>query len=64
MVELREVDSWTPEQAFCLFFAPPPTSRDDEIRPGSAVTIIGKIQDDTESLKQVPSAASGTIEAA
>jgi hypothetical protein len=64
VVELGDLGYWPPGQAFCLFFGLTPASRGDEIRPASAVTVIGKILGDTERLKQVPSGASVAIESA
>ena len=64
VVDLGDLGYWPPGQAFCLFFGPTPASRGEEIRPASAVTVIGKIQGDTDSLKQVPNGTSVTVEAA
>ena len=55
VVELGDVGYWPPEQALCLFFGPTPASRGDEIRPASAVNVVGKIQGDSTVLKSVPS---------
>ncbi len=63
VVDLGDLGYWPPGQAFCLFFGPTPASRGDEIRPASAVTVIGKINGPTEQLKQVPGGAVVTIEA-
>ena len=64
VVDLGDLGYWPPGQAFCLFFGPTPASRGEAIRPASAVTGIGKIQGDTDSLKQVPNGTSVTVEAA
>jgi hypothetical protein len=64
VVDLGDLGYWPPGQAFCLFFGPTPASRSDEIRPASAVTVIGKITGPTDQLKQVPDGATVTIEAA
>ena len=55
MVELGDVGYWPPGQALCLFFGPTPASRGDEIRPASAVNIVGAIEGDPTVLKQVTS---------
>ncbi|MDA1127530.1 MAG: cyclophilin-like fold protein [Chloroflexi bacterium] len=62
VVELGDLRYWPPGQAFCLFFGLTPASQGDEIRPASAVTVIGKISGDTEALKRVPSGSPVTIE--
>ena len=52
VVELGAVGYWPPGKAVCLFFGPTPASRGDEIRPASAVNILGQIQGDPKILKQ------------
>ena len=63
VVELGDLGYWPPGQAFCLFFDPTPTSRGDEIRPASEITVIGKIIGDNGVLKGVSSGGSVLIEA-
>jgi uncharacterized protein len=53
-VELGAVGFWPPGKALCLFFGPTPMSRGDEIRPASAVNVLGMIDGDPRSLKRVP----------
>lgn len=50
-VEVGDIGYWPPGTALCLFFGPTPASHGDEIRPASAVNIIGRILDDPKSLK-------------
>ncbi len=57
-VELDTVGYWPPGDALCLFFGPTPMSVGDEIRPASAVNILGKIEGDCTVLERVPG---GTI---
>ena len=63
IVEMGDMGCWPPGQAFCIFFGQTPASKDNEIRPASAVTVIGKIQGDVNLLKQVESGDSIVIEA-
>jgi uncharacterized protein len=63
VVELGDLGYWPPGQAFCIFFGPTPMSRGDEIRPASAVNVIGHVVGDRRSLKSVRSGARVTIEA-
>ena len=43
VVEMGDLGYWPPGKAFCIFFGPTPMSRGDEIRPASAVNVIGKV---------------------
>jgi hypothetical protein len=62
LVELGNVGYWPPGSALCLFFGPTPASRGDEIRPASAVNVVGKIKGDPRVLKSVKSGAAIRIE--
>ena len=64
VVELGDLGYWPPGSAFCMFFGPTPMSRGDEIRPASAVNVIGRMSGDLTALKSVPSGALVTIECA
>ena len=55
IVELGDLGFWPTGNAFCIFFGKTPASQGDEIRPASAVNILGKITGKTEILKQVKS---------
>ena len=62
-VDMGDLAYWPPGRAFCVFFGPTPASRGDEIRPASAVTVIGKVEGDATILKQVRRGDSVTLEA-
>ncbi len=64
VVELGDLGYWPPGSAFCMFFGPTPMSTGDEIRPASAVNVIGRMSGDIDALKSVPSGASVLIERA
>jgi hypothetical protein len=64
VVELGELGFWPPGHAFCIFFGRTPASRGDEIRPASAVTVIGRVEGDPTVFKQVRSGTPVVIEAA
>lgn len=53
VVQLGDLGYWPPGTAFCIFFGPTPTSHGEEIRPASAVNIVGKVQGDPKVFKQV-----------
>jgi hypothetical protein len=62
VVEMGDLGYWPPGQAFCIFFGPTPMSRGDEIRPASAVNVVGRVVGDPRSFKSVRSGARVTIE--
>ena len=62
VVDMGDLGYWPPGRAFCIFFGPTPASRGDEIRPASAVTVIGKVAGDPAVFKQVRSGSQITIE--
>lgn len=63
-VEMGAVGYWPPGNALCLFFGPTPMSAPGEIRPASAVNVLGQIQGDAAVLKRVPGGATVTVERA
>ncbi len=64
VVESGDLGYWPTGTAFCIFFGPTPASRGNEIRPASAVNIVGKVQGDPKVFKQVSSGAKVMIERA
>jgi len=53
VVEVGDLGYWPQGPAFCIFFGPTPASRGDEIRPASAVNLIGKVIGDATAFKAV-----------
>ena len=53
VVELGDLGYWPPGRAFCIFFGPTPMSRGDEIRPASAVNVVGKVAGDPTVFRKV-----------
>ena len=53
VVESGDLGYWPPGKALCIFFGQTPMSRPGEIRPASAVNIVGKIKGDASRFKQV-----------
>jgi hypothetical protein len=53
VVELGDLAYWPPGRAFCIFFGPTPMSRDGEIRPASAVNVVGRVIGDPSVFKTV-----------
>ena len=64
VVALGDLGFWPPGGAFCMFFGPTPMSRGDEIRPASAVVVVGKMRGDLSPLRSVPHGAETVIERA
>ena len=61
-VEMGAIGYWPPGNAFCLFFGPTPMSAPGEIRPASAVNVLGMMEGDVTALKSVPGGATVTVE--
>ncbi len=54
VVNYGDIGYWPRGRALCLFFGPTPISRPGEIRPASAVNLVGKLSGDIQGLKDVP----------
>ena len=61
VVDFGDLAYWPPGNAFCIFFGPTPASRGDEIRPASAVSVIGHIAGDAALLRQVATGSTVTV---
>jgi len=64
VVEVGDLAYWPPGHAFCIFFGPTPASRHDEVRPASAVTVVGRLKGDPKAFKAFRSGSEVIIEAA
>ncbi len=53
VVEMGDLGYWPPGKAFCIFFGPTPMSKAGEVRPASAVNIIGRVVGDATRFKAV-----------
>ncbi|HEV8614779.1 MAG TPA: cyclophilin-like fold protein [Methylomirabilota bacterium] len=62
VVELGDLGYWPPGRAVCIFFGPTPMSRGDEIRPASAVNVVGKVIGDPTVFKKVRAGARVKLE--
>jgi hypothetical protein len=62
VVEKGDLGYWPSGRAFCIFFGPTPASEGDEIRPASAVNIVGKVAGDTEVFKSIQQGANIKLE--
>jgi len=62
VVEVGDLGYWPTGNAFCIFFGPTPMSRGSEVRPASAVNVIGRVLDDAKIFKKVPSGVKVRIE--
>ena len=63
VVALGDLGYWPPGQAFCIFFGPTPMSHGDEIRPASAVNVVGRVVGDARAFKPVRAGSRVRIEA-
>jgi hypothetical protein len=63
VVQAGDLGYWPVGNAFCIFYGPTPMSIDEEeIRPASPVTVIGRISGDATILREVKSGARVVIE--
>ncbi len=62
VVELGDLGYWPTGTAFCIFFGTTPMSLGAEIRPASAVNVIGELLGDPKAFKQVKSGTTVKIE--
>lgn len=53
LVQVGDLGYWPTGRAFCIFFGPTPASRGDEIRPASAVNLIGRVLGEAKDFKRV-----------
>jgi hypothetical protein len=64
VVELGDLGYWPQGEAFCIFFGATPISEPGEIRPASAVNIVGQLLGDPKDFLSVPAGSSVRIEKA
>jgi hypothetical protein len=64
VVNMGDLAYWPPGKAFCIFFGKTPASRGEDIRPASAVNVVGKIEGDPKVFKKVSSGDKIRIEKA
>ena len=62
VVEMGDIGYWPPGSAFCIFFGPTPASSGSEIRPASAVNVVGKVKGDPKVFKSVGSGEQVVLE--
>jgi hypothetical protein len=53
VVQVGDLGYWPTGAAFCIFFGPTPMSRGNEIRPASAVNLVGKVVGDARAFRAV-----------
>jgi uncharacterized protein len=61
-VQVGDIGYWPPGRALCLFFGLTPSSVPGEIRPASAVNLVGRIAGDPCCLGIVPEGATVRVE--
>ena len=62
VVQVGDLGYWPTGRAFCIFFGLTPASVPGEIRPASAVNLVGRIVGDPCCLKLVPEGAAVRVE--
>ncbi len=63
VVDRGDVAYWPPGRAFCIFFGPTPASRGSEIRPASAVNVVGRLEGDPSVFRRVRAGSRVVLEA-
>jgi uncharacterized protein len=53
VVAVGDLGYWPTGRAFCIFFGPTPASRGEEIRPASAVNLVGRVLGDAGAFRTV-----------
>ena len=53
VLEIGDIAYWPPGKSMCIFFGPTPSSRGDEIRAYSAVSVFGKVTGDAGIFRAV-----------
>jgi uncharacterized protein len=53
VVAVGDLGYWPTGRAFCIFFGPTPVSKGNEIRPASAVNLVGKVVGDAKAFRAV-----------
>jgi uncharacterized protein len=64
VVEMGDLGYWPPGKAFCIFFGQTPASAAGEIRPASAVNVVGRVLGDATQFKAAMQAREIVLEAA
>lgn len=64
VVQVGDLGYWPTGKAFCIFFGLTPASKGEEIRPASAVNLIGRVLGDAAALKQVMDETEVSVEPA
>ena len=62
-VELGALGYWPPGKALCIFFGQTPASQPGNIRPASAVNVIGQVLGDATAFKAVMQEREVVVEA-
>ena len=61
LVETGDLGYWPSGNAFCIFYGPTPISGPGEIRPASAVNIVGRVTSDAKEFFNVPDGGEITL---
>jgi hypothetical protein len=62
VVQVGDIGYWPPSRALCLFFGLTPSSLPGQIRPASAVNLVGRLEGDPCCLAGVPEDAMVRVE--
>ena len=62
IVAIGDLGYWPPGKALCIFFGLTPVSEPGQIRPASAVNVVGRVRGDATQFKQVMQAQEVVLE--
>ena len=62
VVELGDLGYWPQGPAFCIFFGQTPISKPGQIKPATAVNVIGKVAGDSKVFKKIKDGETITVE--
>jgi hypothetical protein len=64
VLDVGDIAYWPPGKSMCIFFGPTPSSKGNEIRAYSAVSVFGKIMGDAKIFRAVKEGERIRVEAA
>lgn len=64
VLDIGDIAYWPPGKSMCIFFGPTPSSKGDEIRAYSSVSVFGKVIGDAKIFRNVKEGERIRVEAA
>jgi hypothetical protein len=64
VLEVGDIAYWSPSRSMCIFFGPTPSSRGNDVRAYSPVTVFGRLIGDAKVFRKVKEGERIRVEAA